>query len=646
MLRFRPVFSLTGSRFDRAAAAFCGFLPLALLNALLLSQAAAKVSGFARLWHHGYDAGQIVALGAVGFVFTYALASLPARARMPSACVVAFGLSYALLYEDLSGFVERHSEAWLPIRAAFALTGATCLLGSVFVGDRLTRIGARAVGTGLGLAAGLGLVMLNRHVLELAYPGMHLLLATCAAAVMGAPLSRALCAKLTARWLARALALLALLALPSLLLSPSAELRTALLRSPGAVAAPFVARAWHSLQRAKASASSHRDGDPWWQPRTNHPPIPPTAFAGRIQAPIVVLLTIDAVRGDLIETPAWSAQLPHLTALRTSSLRFSRAWSAAASTRPALTSLFLGTYFSQQSWNRHAKQTARGRGPVRMPDQAQGPYLATLLERSAVSTVHLLSHGSLAPGLGIAEGFGEVKNLGSHASSEQIVHALLERLRRDAKGPLFIYAHDLDPHFPYNRGRARGSQQQRYLAEIVMVDRALGELMRGLRTLGLADRLYLVIAADHGEAFYEHGFRFHARTVYEEMVRVPLYVHGPNVAPRRIKQAVSLLDLPATVLDLFGAQTPGHFMGQSLVPFIAGGSPKLVRPLAVDSERGARGMLFGGRYKAMEHIHEGTEEVYDLKADPKEQHNLADSEAGQRHLAALREFFEVHAGQR
>jgi hypothetical protein len=54
-------------------------------------------------------------------------------------------------------------------------------------------------------------------------------------------------------------------------------------------------------------------------------------------------------------------------------------------------------------------------------------------------------------------------------------------------------------------------------------------------------------------------------------------------------------------------------------------------------------MLFGRRYKVMEHIREGTEEVYDLKKDPKERKNLAETKKGQALLADLREFFLVHA---
>jgi arylsulfatase A-like enzyme len=180
-----------------------------------------------------------------------------------------------------------------------------------------------------------------------------------------------------------------------------------------------------------------------------------------------------------------------------------------------------------------------------------------------------------------------------------------------------------------------------------MIDRALGALSAGLKRLDIRGRLFLIVSADHGEAFYEHGFRFHAQTVYEEMVRVPLYIHGPGVRPRKVMQAASLMDLSPTILDLFSLDTPARYMGQSLVPFLAGRTPDLARPLAIDSAtRGhVRGMLFDGHIKAIEQVVNGTEEVYDLDKDPAEKSNLAEAPRGREYLDALRAFFEIHTSE-
>jgi arylsulfatase A-like enzyme len=128
------------------------------------------------------------------------------------------------------------------------------------------------------------------------------------------------------------------------------------------------------------------------------------------------------------------------------------------------------------------------------------------------------------------------------------------------------------------------------------------------------------------------------------MIRVPIYVQGPSVRARRIDQAASVMDLGPTILDLFGVSTPAHFMGQSFVPLLAGREMRFARPLVADStsRHHARCMMFDGHIKAIEQVKSGTEEVYDLDADPGETNNLAETPEGQRHIASLREFFRIH----
>jgi arylsulfatase A-like enzyme len=355
-----------------------------------------------------------------------------------------------------------------------------------------------------------------------------------------------------------------------------------------------------------------------------------------------VLLTFDALRGDLIESKAWSKRLPNFKKLRKSSLRFERAWSAAPATRQSLSGLFLGRYASQLRWERPRKKG--GKRAFLLPAKDQGPHFPMLLQRAGVDTLNIVGYSTLSRGHGITEGFARQLALKSYAPSEEMVAAVLKELAARPTGPLFVYAHNMDAHAPYNRGRRKGSQLDRYRGEVEMIDNALGALRAGVKELGLSDRLYLIVSSDHGEAFYEHGRRFHAQTVYEEMIRVPLYLSGPGIKARHVRDSASLIDLGPTVLDLFGQATPGHYMGQSLVPLFAGGKARLTRPLAVDSAstKHMRGVLFENRYKAMEHVKSGAEEVYDLQADPGETVNLAETPEGKRYIAAARAFFRIH----
>ena len=95
---------------------------------------------------------------------------------------------------------------------------------------------------------------------------------------------------------------------------------------------------------------------------------------------------------------------------------------------------------------------------------------------------------------------------------------------------------------------------ERYLAEIKVADAQIGALAKVL-ALRFGGRGYLIVTSDHGEAFGEHQTREHSKTIYEELVRVPLLIRGPGVAAGRIDERVGLIDLGPTILDLFGVHS-------------------------------------------------------------------------------------------
>jgi hypothetical protein len=504
----------------------------------------------------------------------------------------------------------------------FATTSTCAVLASLALGRLLSPHRLRW----LGVAIGIGVAVGNHLVLKLDYPGAHFILAWCAAALIGAS-SKDWIAAL--RW-HRDLRITTgvriacgAAAMASYALVPGAVVRSALLTSSGAVAAPFVTRLWASLEPSSAPIVSAEQAQ-WFKPRGDLPAIAPEPLPGAPRKPIVILLTIDSVRADVLEGRRYKKAVPHFRAMAERSLRFTRVWSPAAYTMASLRSLFQGTYYVQQ-----------GRSH-------RGPDLAALLKKRGVHTVNLRTHNMLASGGSVARGFAEELTFGKgRATSPHVVDKVLTRLDEHTGGSLFIYSHIFDPHTPYNLGGKRGSPMQRYVAELSFVDKAIGRLRKELANRGLQDSVYLFVSADHAEAFGEHGRNFHATTNYEEMIRIPLYIEGPGIKPRRVKHAVSLIDVGPTILSLFGVATPATYLGQSLVPFMRGETPQLSRPMAVDGGRKIRAMLFGERFKAIVDAHHGTEELYDLQTDPDEKRNLAEEPYAREYFATLNAFFDA-----
>lgn len=158
----------------------------------------------------------------------------------------------------------------------------------------------------------------------------------------------------------------------------------------------------------------------------------------------------------------------------------------------------------------------------------------------------------------------------------------------------------------------------RYDQNIRYVDDQLGRLFRGV-----GDDATVLLFADHGEEFFDHGDLEHGHTLYDELLRIPFILRSPGLSPRRVSTPVSLLDLTPTMLDLFGLADP-KLEGSSLLglargeddPVLEGRALGFGRPLYGDEAWGSlqRGVKYISR--------SGEEMLFDLKKDAAEAHNL------------------------
>jgi len=141
----------------------------------------------------------------------------------------------------------------------------------------------------------------------------------------------------------------------------------------------------------------------------------------------------------------------------------------------------------------------------------------------------------------------------------------------------------------------------------------------------------LVITADHGDEFGDHGGYGHGLTVYQELVHVPLILVGPQVTQpgRRVGMPVPMLDLLPTLVDAAGAPMPDLVHGESLVPVLAGGEPAertFYTQNRANRTANEQDALFKGFTKLIYTPLLDQTELYDLRTDPGEQHDLAAAE--------------------
>jgi len=177
--------------------------------------------------------------------------------------------------------------------------------------------------------------------------------------------------------------------------------------------------------------------------------------------------------------------------------------------------------------------------------------------------------------------------------------------------------------------------KESYRAEVQYVDQQLGVLVSELRGLGMWDEMLVVVTADHGDEFGEHGLFGHKNNPYEELIRVPLLIKFPADFDSRpgtfVEQPVRLLDLLPTILDVNGVilenSVQQQVEGRSLVPLVQ--SEKATRFLDyVITEKEVKGsdsLRIGIRKEDWKFIFDGKnllQELYHLVDDPGEQHNV------------------------
>jgi arylsulfatase A-like enzyme len=616
---------------DPARAAFVGVVPLMVVDAAFWTRRDLRLGLERALALRLYDVGQLLGLATLVWLVQGGLQRLPASARQPAGALVSVAALFVVLDSDFESFVERHGYDETPWRLCFALLSALAIAGAFALVARLPLGPWHAVPAALGLAAVLG----NHRVIPLDYPGAHFVVAAIAAVLMGASAAPWLAAWPRPRVVQHALVAASALSLLSFVIMPGPVVRSILVQRSGAVAAPFVARLWTLCGSSARIELAPHDAS-WWGSRAGLPEVPAERLEGAPAAPIVVLLTIDALRGDVLTDPRAKSSVPGLRAMAKHGARFDRVWSPAAYTMASLRSLFFGAYFVQQE----GSAPARNRRELGQPSKVRSRRsLASLLHKRGVVTVNVRTQNVFANTGPIARGFREDIAVGARATAKAVVSALLKRLRKSSDRPMLLYAHVLDTHAPYDLGGRRGSAKKRYLGEVAFVDAQVDRLRRELRERGLHDRTYLIVTSDHGEAFGEHGRDFHATTMYQEMIHIPLLIEGPGIAPRRIARHVTLIDVGPTVLSLFGRATPASFMGESLQPFLRGENPTPSRPLATDGGRALRAMLFDERWKAIVDMRRGTEEVYDLQQDSGERLNLAERPEVRPYVDTVYAFF-------
>jgi len=409
--------------------------------------------------------------------------------------------------------------------------------------------------------------------------------------------------------------------------------------------------------------------------------------AGR---PNVVIFALDTFRADHVGALGSEiARTPELDRLAAESVLFTDCSSAATWTLPSFASLFTGKLPGDH-------QTIGG-------DHSKLPGSeVTLAERfhaAGYLTSGLVAVDFLGPGFGLNRGFEQyaVHTVGTvNGRLRRYKRPVLEMFRAAPRDPWFLLVHYFDAHDPYlppdefdrlyyegdetaepadparsidviysARNRIRQDPRERYewlegvrdleypvrqyAGGVSYVDHHFGEAIQQMRDHGALDDTIVIVLGDHGEHLTEHDVYFTHRLPYAECLHVPLMIRlpGGRLGGTRIDAPVSLVDVQSTLLELLELEPAPDQEGRSLVPLMRGEDPG---PRLLYAEHGSEPdhwakSVWDDRWRYTE-IRDGerfSAELFDRRADPREEHDLsaARSEVAARYAGYLDERFGV-----
>lgn len=389
---------------------------------------------------------------------------------------------------------------------------------------------------------------------------------------------------------------------------------------------------------------------------TEAPPVPAPPRPAR--RPNVLLYVIDTLRADHLGCYGYARDTsPHIDALAADGLLFAPVVAQASWTTPAVASILTGRYPQHHG---AVSLTAGLRPGI--------PLLPELLRAQGYATAAFVTNVNVRGEIGFRRGFDEYHYFPErkrrptlHLPAVELTERAAAWIAGQGRAPFFVYVHASDPHAPYAPPAALAARfaphappalagardplrlvserrsfqtpenvaylRDLYDGDVAAVDEGFGRLVAELRRLDLYDDTLIVLVADHGEEFGEHGGLEHGSTLYREVIDVPLVIRLPDGARRgRVETLARQVDVLPTVLEELGLPPPDGIDGRSLLTASWDATVEALSHTALGPT--VRSALVTRRWKviaAMGPRRGGGTEIYEIDRDPEERRNVAPS---------------------
>lgn len=396
--------------------------------------------------------------------------------------------------------------------------------------------------------------------------------------------------------------------------------------------------------------------------------------------PNVVMIVLDALRADHLSSYGYERDTsPNIDRLASEGALFLNAHSHGNRTILAMPALFTSLYPSFNG--------AISVGALMRPLPEDKTTIAEMLQARGYTTVALMTNIHLKSVFNMTQGFDRAEEFNAGAYSLSVYRLLisLNVLQRpeiaiegrprateitdtaltwldDLKDrPFFLYVHYMDTHHPYRPPpefaemfggittdpaalfmksrrvlhrdpdasfdeRDLQRLEDYYDASIRYADHEIGRLLDRVRDISKDRQTVVVVTADHGDEFLEHGTLYHNNLLIEELLHVPLIFWEPGEvkAGQRIDSLVRHIDVMPTLADMTGATVPDEAMGKSLLPLLTGSATDFDVPSFAEGDYCTSYVYDGWKVMYVDSTNQAV--LYNLTEDPEERNNLADAE--------------------
>jgi arylsulfatase A-like enzyme len=394
--------------------------------------------------------------------------------------------------------------------------------------------------------------------------------------------------------------------------------------------------------------------------------------------PNIILIVMDSLRYDLVSGKDGSTSLtPNIDRWITQGVNFTQAIAQGPSTRVSMSSLMSSTYASMYG------------GSLKLSKER--PVIQQMLHTSGYTTIGVTANLYLSRNFGWERGFDYYddcrpesiyrrklrlrltnqigKRIGyplawPKSLPAELVFENTNRILKNISEPFFMWVHLMDTHWPYSIQKfswgtewkkQRVSDEmirprlisepphltqeetkilyEQYRRSVAYTDMHLGAFLDNLKGRGLLEDSWVVLTADHGEEFLEHGRFFHHPTPFDELAHVPLVIippgHMAGYDNKTVDNQVRLIDLVPTFLDISKTkvQDDDAIQGKSLKPMIFNGSTPDDRPAITESPHNQALSIRMEGWKYIWEIWKERRMLFNLNQDPLEQENLIEQES-------------------